>query len=113
MEKIDLSVKFYLLSAYRLILPKMPISSVEPDNPPVETSGLNYRPIIGILAQTTVSPNSTTYIGASYVKFLESAGARVVPIFIDRKDSYYENMFQHTNGLLLPGGGVSIINSGE
>lgn len=36
----------------------------------------------GILAQgvRTPKPNQTMYIAASYVKFLESAGARVVPI---------------------------------
>jgi hypothetical protein len=29
-------------------------------------------------------PNSTSYISASYVKFLESAGARVVPVLINQ-----------------------------
>ena len=36
----------------------------------------------GILAQELFSapPNVTSYIAASYVKYLESAGARVVPV---------------------------------
>ncbi len=36
----------------------------------------------GVLAQEVHSPkpNQTAYIAASYVKFLESAGARVVPV---------------------------------
>lgn len=36
----------------------------------------------GVLAQEVKSPkpNRTAYIAASYVKFLESAGARVVPV---------------------------------
>uniref|UniRef100_A0A3P8SBB3 folate gamma-glutamyl hydrolase n=1 Tax=Amphiprion percula TaxID=161767 RepID=A0A3P8SBB3_AMPPE len=57
----------------------------------------NDRPIIGVLAQEVFQPkpNQTSYIAASYVKFLEAAGARVVPVMI-----------------LYPGGGVSIISSG-
>lgn len=49
------------------------------DSPTVKTD----RPIIGILAQTTRGHMETfgrTYIGASYVKYIESAGGRVVPI---------------------------------
>ncbi|KAM6908138.1 gamma-glutamyl hydrolase-like, partial [Lycodopsis pacificus] len=56
----------------------------------------NDRPVIGILAQQLRSPkpNQTAYIAASYVKFLESGGARVVPVMI-----------------LFPGGRASIISS--
>lgn len=51
-------------------------------------NGLNNRPIIGILSQEQsfylhskyVEENYTSYIAASYVKDVESAGARVVPI---------------------------------
>lgn len=49
----------------------------------------------------------------SYVKFVESAGARVVPILINQTDEYYERMFNYTNGILWPGGAVSIQDSGE
>ena len=41
----------------------------------------NNRPIIGVLSQEEWKNNQSTgnsYIAASYVKFLESAGARVV-----------------------------------
>lgn len=48
---------------------------------------LNYRPVIGILshpgdgASGRLSNASTaSYIAASYVKFVESAGARVIPL---------------------------------
>ncbi|RVE58545.1 hypothetical protein OJAV_G00195330 [Oryzias javanicus] len=54
----------------------------------------NDRPIIGVLSQKLAS-NTSSYIAASYVKFLESAGARVVPVLI-----------------LFPGGGVNITSSG-
>jgi len=45
-------------------------------------------PIIGILAQevypdskVAITYNATSYIAASYVKFVEGAGGRVVPIW--------------------------------
>jgi hypothetical protein len=50
----------------------------------------NERPIIGVLAQeisyslVDFFPNSSSYISASYVKFLEAAGARVVPVLINQ-----------------------------
>ncbi|XP_055737820.1 gamma-glutamyl hydrolase-like isoform X2 [Salvelinus fontinalis] len=57
----------------------------------------NDKPIIGVLAQEVDSPQpqKASYIAASYVKFLESAGARVVPVII-----------------LYPGGDASIVSSG-
>ncbi|EPY80307.1 gamma-glutamyl hydrolase precursor [Camelus ferus] len=39
------------------------------------------------------------YIAASYVKYLESAGARVVPIRLDLKVEEYQKLFQSINGL--------------
>lgn len=49
---------------------------------------LNNRPIVGILTQGGLPedkfvPKDGTYIAASYVKFVESGGARVVPILAD------------------------------
>ncbi|KAF7275319.1 hypothetical protein GWI33_011870, partial [Rhynchophorus ferrugineus] len=51
------------------------------------TMAINDRPIIGILSQETYivrylfpGRQYDSFISASYVKFLESAGARVVPI---------------------------------
>ncbi|XP_046448974.1 gamma-glutamyl hydrolase-like [Daphnia pulex] len=78
----------------------------------------NNRPIIGILSQepsksmASVSPESVSYIAASYVKWLEGQGARVVPIRINQPDSYYKVIFNSINGLLIPGGGSSLITSG-
>ena len=70
------------------------------------------RPVIGILAQETTSDiddlfpelNYTSYVQASYVQFVEAAGARAAPVFIHRPDQYYSDMFHQLNGLLLPGG---------
>lgn len=52
-----------------------------------------------------------TYIAASYVKFVEQAGARVAPIFVERERNYYVKIFNSLNGILLPGGDVDAVNS--
>ncbi|XP_042255871.1 gamma-glutamyl hydrolase [Thunnus thynnus] len=74
----------------------------------------NDRPIIGVLTQEVYSPkpHQTSYIAASYVKYLESAGARVVPVLINQTLEEYKTLFNSINGILYPGGGVSIISSG-
>ncbi|KAK0072842.1 hypothetical protein PV325_010701 [Microctonus aethiopoides] len=72
---------------------------------------VNNRPIIGILAQeishhmNNIYPGLyESYIAASYVKYLESSGARVVPIWIGENESYYEDILSKINGVLFPGG---------
>ncbi|XP_075936775.1 gamma-glutamyl hydrolase isoform X2 [Anarhichas minor] len=74
----------------------------------------NDSPVIGILAQEIRSPkpNQTAYIAASYVKFLESAGARVVPVMINQTLEEYKKLFNSINGILYPGGSASITSSG-
>ncbi|XP_058795648.1 uncharacterized protein LOC131666769 [Phymastichus coffea] len=79
-----------------------------------DDSSLNNRPIIGILSQE-ISKRWTkvyrdtydSYIAASYVKYIESAGARVVPIWIGQDENYYKNMISKINGVLFPGGDAS------
>ncbi|XP_064094173.1 gamma-glutamyl hydrolase-like [Macrobrachium nipponense] len=53
-------------------------------------------------------PKNATYIAASYVKFIEAGGARVVPVFVNKDREYYEHMMKSINGLLFPGGAVAI-----
>ncbi|XP_029990345.1 gamma-glutamyl hydrolase isoform X2 [Sphaeramia orbicularis] len=76
---------------------------------------LNYRPVIGVLAQENLPGDQfaqgSSYIAASYVKYLEGAGARVVPIRINRTEEEYTKIFYSINGLLLPGGDVDIQTS--
>lgn len=76
---------------------------------------LNYRPVIGVLAQENFPGDrfaqGTSYIAASYVKYIEAAGARVVPIRINRTEEEYAKIFNSINGLLLPGGDVNIETS--
>ncbi|XP_030385344.1 gamma-glutamyl hydrolase [Scaptodrosophila lebanonensis] len=90
-----------------LLLPIAVVLSANTISPDASIS-----PIIGVLSQE-IAPNGllarnfknkTSYIAASYVKFLEGAGARVVPIGIGRNRSYYEDLMQKINGVLLPGG---------
>ncbi|EEB12583.1 gamma-glutamyl hydrolase precursor, putative [Pediculus humanus corporis] len=70
----------------------------------------NNRPIIGVLTQEVTGlleqnyGKHCSYVAASYVKHLESAGARVVPIWIGADESYYRNILSLINGVLLPGG---------
>ncbi|KAI4827167.1 hypothetical protein KUCAC02_030585 [Chaenocephalus aceratus] len=63
---------------------------------------LNYRPIIGVLAQENIPDDQyahgVSYIAASYVKFLEGAGARVVPVRINRTEEEYAHIFNAING---------------
>ncbi|CAK1556229.1 unnamed protein product [Leptosia nina] len=73
---------------------------------------LNVRPIVGVLSQEQSKhlqskfpkENYTSYIGASYVKHVEAAGARVVPILIGKSRDYYKDLMKKINGVFLPGG---------
>ncbi|KAL0979119.1 hypothetical protein UPYG_G00180980 [Umbra pygmaea] len=76
---------------------------------------INNRPIIGILTQEVndrvMKPYGNTYIAASYVKFVESGGSRVVPIRLDQSTDEYEKIFKSINGLLLVGGSSDLETS--
>uniref|UniRef100_UPI00358F6060 gamma-glutamyl hydrolase-like n=2 Tax=Myxine glutinosa TaxID=7769 RepID=UPI00358F6060 len=76
---------------------------------------INLRPVIGVLTQEAfgkVREYGEAYIPASYIKFLESAGARVAPIRNDLKTKEYKELFSYINGLLLPGGSANLTSSG-
>merc|ERR1712166_3436 len=80
------------------------------------TATINDRPIIGIMTQPLGTENSTpkgqtTYIAASYVKFIESGGARVVPVHYDATPSELTKVFGQINGLVMPGGGADLSNT--
>jgi hypothetical protein len=80
------------------------------------------RPLIGIVSQS-LGPDALgsgpasdvglagpgkSYIAASYVKFVESAGARVVPILQDMPREEVERRFKAVNGILIPGGSQTL-----
>ena len=46
----------------------------------------------------------TKYLPASYVKLVESVGARVVPIPFDAPQEHIETLFRSVNGIIFPGG---------
>jgi len=69
----------------------------------------NKRPIIGVLDQDFVDGSKRTFIAASYVRWVECAGARVVPLFYEQwGENEMLSMLKNLNGVLLPGGGVSM-----
>ena len=76
---------------------------------------VNNRPIIGILAQSTkgtaVEKLGKSYIDAAYVKFIESSGARVVPIKTQLNEEEVVKIFKSINGVLFPGGDVTVTGS--
>lgn len=76
---------------------------------------VNDRPVIGVLAQVVsddvMKPFGSTYIPASYVKYLESGGSRVMPIRLTLTTAEYENIFKKINGLIFIGGAVSLETS--
>uniref|UniRef100_A0A4W3GWZ9 folate gamma-glutamyl hydrolase n=1 Tax=Callorhinchus milii TaxID=7868 RepID=A0A4W3GWZ9_CALMI len=68
-----------------------------------------------ILAQETLDadlkPYGKTYVAAAYVKYLESAGCRVVPVRLNLTVEEYEKIFHSINGILFPGGGSDLKTS--
>ncbi|RLN27771.1 hypothetical protein C2845_PM05G32040 [Panicum miliaceum] len=79
---------------------------------PVDRHALYDRPVIGIVTHPgsgihEIDPeggNSGSYIAASYVKFVESAGARVIPlIYDDCRENLLGNL-SLVNGVLFTGG---------
>lgn len=65
---------------------------------------LNYRPVIGILSHPgdgasgrLNNASNASYIAASYVKFVESAGARVIPLIYNEP----EEILYQVNDLVI------------
>jgi gamma-glutamyl-gamma-aminobutyrate hydrolase PuuD len=76
---------------------------------------VNTRPIIGILTQPTCKDYHPTKLGysfltASYVKFIEMSGARVVPIPFNAPKEALLRIFNSVNGILFTGGMLDLHN---
>lgn len=74
----------------------------------------NPQPIIGILSMPNSDYAKThgySQFPASYVKWLESGGARVVPIPFDAPLSTTKQLLSQINGALFTGGGVDFFNA--
>jgi len=92
----------YYTSTLLLLLLLLCSSSVSSAASSSQPKVINLRPIIGILAQP--SDPTHQYIDASYVKWMESAGARVVPVFYNSSQDELNRLFSSINALLFTGG---------
>ncbi|CAD8138716.1 unnamed protein product [Paramecium pentaurelia] len=75
---------------------------------------LNLNPVIGILTIPSdedyedYPTSSYSYFAASYVKYVESSGARVMPIPYEADEATLDKYFSQINGLLLTGGTLDL-----
>jgi gamma-glutamyl hydrolase len=74
---------------------------------------LNNVPIIGIFTQPSDSSHEDCggdclMLAASYVKQVESTGARVVPINFYATTKDIDSVFNSLNGFIFPGGGATL-----
>ena len=105
-----------LLSAISLILAaNLELATIH--GMPTATGKPNDRPIIAVLSQE-ITPGllppeirGRSYIAASYVKYIESAGARAVPVTTTMTREEIEEIFNSVNGVLYPGGNAELFNS--
>jgi gamma-glutamyl hydrolase len=77
----------------------------------IRAEDVNEWPIIGIYTHPSTDTNeacggSCSYLAASYVKYLESAGARVAPIPYEASTEELDVIFNGINGMFFPGGGA-------
>jgi len=74
----------------------------------------NPQPVIGILTQPTDDNQMVygdQYVVASYVKWIESSGARAYFVYYDAsQDDLRTLLTTQLNGLLFPGGDADIVN---
>lgn len=89
-------------SPIRRLAPKIPHT--------LATDEINPRPIVGIvsLANSDEPGETGSIIPASYVKWLEQAGARVAVIPFNAPPAETDRLFKGLNGLLFTGGGLSL-----
>ncbi|KDO31557.1 hypothetical protein SPRG_03486 [Saprolegnia parasitica CBS 223.65] len=73
----------------------------------VPWTGATMRPIIGVMTQPFYG-RDVDYIAASYVKWIESAGGRVVPIPYSASNDTIDALLSSVNGVLFPGGAAPV-----
>ncbi|RWR93013.1 Peptidase C26 [Cinnamomum micranthum f. kanehirae] len=78
---------------------------------PMPDPSLYFRPVVGILTHPgdgasgrLNNATNASYIAASYVKFVESAGARVIPLIYNEPKEILAEKLNLVNGVLLTGG---------
>lgn len=78
----------------------VPTSSRDYSSLPVK----NDKPLIGIMTQPCSTCPGKSYIAAGFVKWIESAGGRAVPIRFYATDAELKRVFNSINGIVFPGG---------
>ena len=58
-------------------------------------------PVIGVMAQPALAPGQQ-YLAASYVKFVEMAGGRAVPLSYAMDNATSFELYGQLNGVLFP-----------
>lgn len=72
---------------------------------PWESKKAEYqKPLIGILAQACHYCPGRSYVAAGFVKWIEAAGARAVPIRYYHSEAELHRLFKSVNGIIFPGG---------
>ena len=89
-----------------------PSAASQPSPPQLPPSASNLSPVIGILSLPNELPAplanaSHSYFVASYAQWLQSAGARVVPILYDAPTEVTRALLKQINGAVLTGGGTA------
>ena len=80
-------------------------------DPALHEAGKSLEPVIGILTvpismggkNVTTSTAAYSYVGSAYARWLEMAGARVVPIPYDATPAELTAQFAKVNGVLFTG----------
>lgn len=99
---------FKTLASLAALSLSLPVTAQPP--PPVS----NPRPIVAILTLPNDVPapeGTTSYFPASYVKFTEAAGSRVVPLRFDSSPADTAALLSRVNGVLFTGGAAAFFDA--
>ncbi|PIN15947.1 Gamma-glutamyl hydrolase [Handroanthus impetiginosus] len=94
-----------------LLLPRATDAFATVPRCPAPDPSLNFRPVIGIVSHPgdgasgrLNNATDASYIAASYVKFVESAGARVIPLIYNEPPEILYKKLNLVNGVIFTGG---------
>jgi len=72
------------------------------------------RQDMAIFSENVIDPfPGKQFVEASAVKFLESAGARVVPVNFNQDEEKMKNQLKQLNGLYIPGNSQTLVSHGD
>ncbi|KAF5835633.1 peptidase C26-domain-containing protein [Dunaliella salina] len=80
------------------------LKQYEKDAPTGKKQAGTDRPLIGIMSQPCHDCPGKSYIAAAFVKWIEAAGGRPVPIRFYNSEAELYRIFKQLNGLVFPGG---------